>query len=422
MNLEEDVHTEFKKAKKGVPDDMWPTVSAFANTDGGSIFLGYTEIKKDGKAVGYKPTGVNDSAAMVKSILDTANNPRKLYPNVIYENNIEIKQFKNNIEIVKVYIPKVPFKDRPVYIKGDIKNVFKRVGTGDRLANDSDIKAMLRDAAGDDSMETLDGFDISDLNLIDLQNYKAYYADKNDDIEAVSMNNDEFLREIGLIRKDRKTNEFKLTRAALLLFGKYNSIQDEYPNFMLDLIVKHNPSDVDYIDRIYTSINKNSPNNIYSFFNQAYAKLQALVENGLIFQIFVEAKLGEHTGSGGYRILKTMQSLNLQIPDLKTSPQQTELILWRITTEEVIKSLPMDWQKTYKVINEKLVVTFDELKSLYSSEWKGHKILNDMIQKKLIVKIGKGRATKYALSPDSPQGKSIMNQYYDEMRRSIFED
>ena len=494
-NLEEDVHTEFKKAKKGVPDDMWPTVSAFANTDGGSIFLGYTEIKKDGKAVGYKPTGVNDSAAMVKSILDTANNPRKLYPNVIYENNIEIKQFKNNIEIVKVYIPKVPFKDRPVYIKGDIKNVFKRVGTGDRLANDSDIKAMLRDAAGDDSMETLDGFDISDLNLIDLQNYKAYYADKNDDIEAVSMNNDEFLREIGLIRKDRKTNEFKLTRAALLLFGKYNSIQDEYPNFMLDLIVKHNPSDVDYIDRIYTSINKNSPNNIYSFFNQAYAKLQALVENGfelngitredngtkflrairealvntlvhadyhsnqsiqiiwfdnsiifknpgellvskdkffdktdstprngLIFQIFVEAKLGEHTGSGGYRILKTMQSLNLQIPDLKTSPQQTELILWRITTEEVIKSLPMDWQKTYKVINEKLVVTFDELKSLYSSEWKGHKILNDMIQKKLIVKIGKGRATKYALSPDSPQGKSIMNQYYDEMRRSIFED
>lgn len=495
MDFTEDLHTEFKKAKNGVPDDMWSTVSAFANTDGGSIFLGYTEIKKDGKVIAYKPTGVINSATMVKSILDTANNPRKLYPNVIFENNVEVQQFKDNIETIKIYIPRMPFKDRPVYIKGDIKNVYKRVGTGDQLANDSDIKAMLRDAAGDDSLATLDNFNLSDLNLIDLQNYKALYADENDDMDVISKDNSLFLKEIDLIRKDRKTGKFKLTRAAILLFGKYSSIQDEYPDFMLDLIIKHTPADVDYVDRVYTSINKRSPDNIFGFFNQAYAKLQALVENsfelngivrkdngikflrairealvnalvhadyhsnqsiqiiwydnsivfknpgellvskdkffdktdsiprnGLIFQTFVEAKLGEHTGSGGYRILKTMQKLNLQIPDLKTSPQQTELILWRVTADEIIKSLPVDWQETYKILNEKLVVAFDQLKPIYSSEWKGHKVLNEMIENNLIVKIGKGRATKYALSPNSPQVKSIMNQFYDEMRRSVFKD
>lgn len=495
MDQIEDVHTEFKKAKNTAPDDMWPTVSAFANTDGGSIFLGYTEIKKNGKVIGYQPTGIDNVDAVVKNILDTANNKRKLNPNVILEDNIEIKTFKSNIKTIKIYIPRVSFKDRPVYIKGDIKNVYKRVGTADQLATDGDIKAMLRDATDDDSAETLDGFDLSDINLVDLQNYKALYANENDELDIISKDNTQFLKEIGLVRKDRKTQEYKLTRAALLLFGKYNSIQDKYPDFMIDLIIKHNPTDVDYIDRVYTSISKNSPDNIFSFFNQAYTKLQSLVENsfeldgivrkdngtrflrairealvnslvhadyhsnqsiqiiwydnsvvfknpgqllvskdkffdktdsiprnGLIFQTFVEAKLGEHTGSGGYRILKTMQKLNLQIPDLKTSPQQTEPILWRITAEEIIKSLPQDWQETYKILNRKLIVTFDQLKPIYSSEWKGHKILNAMIEKELIVRMGKGRATKYALSPDSPQIKSMMNQYYDEMRRSVFED
>ncbi|WP_308555853.1 ATP-binding protein [uncultured Lactobacillus sp.] len=494
MSYKEDTYTEFKKAKKSVPADMWPTVSAFANTDGGTIKLGYTEIKENNQ-VKYQPTGVLNPDAMVKDILDTANNPRKLYPNVIKEENVVVKTFDNDIRVIEVYIPKADFRDRPVYIKGDQKNTYKRVGTSDQIANYEDVKAMLRDARGDDSAETLDGYDFSDLNLIDIQNYKTYYAEKNDEPEIAEEDNKQFLKEIGLYRKDRKDQKFKITRALLLLFGKYNSIQDEYPDFMLDLVVKHTPSEEDYVDRLYTSFRDGTPDNIYSFFVHAYAKLQALVNNSfelkgvarkdngtiflrairealvnslvhadyhsnqsiqiiwydnsvvfknpgqllvsidkffdktdsvprnsLIFQTFVEAKLGEHTGSGGYRILRTSQNLKLRIPDMTTSPQQTELIIWRDTAAELINSLPEDWQSTYKILNTKMVATFEDLQHLYSSSWKGHKILRAMIDKGLIVKTGKGRATKYLLSPDSPQARSVMNQFYDEMRRSIFKN
>lgn len=43
----EDAAVEFKRARGGVPADIWPSYSSFANTDGGVIILGVRE--KDGK-------------------------------------------------------------------------------------------------------------------------------------------------------------------------------------------------------------------------------------------------------------------------------------------------------------------------------------------------------------------------------------
>ena len=43
----ENAAVEFKRARGGVPADLWPSHSSFANTDGGVIILGVRE--KDGK-------------------------------------------------------------------------------------------------------------------------------------------------------------------------------------------------------------------------------------------------------------------------------------------------------------------------------------------------------------------------------------
>ncbi len=491
MNYREDQYTEYKRAKNSVPDDMWPTVSAFANTDGGHIKLGYTEIKIDG-TVKYKPTGVKDAEKYKKNILDIANNKNKLSAPIIAEENIQVETVED-VKVMDIYIHPVEFRERPIYIKGNPKNVYIRVGTSDQRASQEDIKAILRNADSDESRDFLDGYTLEDLNLVDLQNYKAYLSERKNDPSIVDRNNQDFLLDYGLMGKDRKDGKVKLYKGTLLLFGKFNSIKEVYSSFMLDLIIKHTPADVDYIDRVFTSIDvDDQPHNIYSFFVACDNKFKSLIQNKfkltgmirqdngekfsrairealvnslvhadyrskqsveitwyddcvvfenpgqilvskreyfqphgsvprneLIFQTFVQAKLGEHTGSGGYRISETAKDLNLRLPELESTPQKTKLLLWKITPEDIIESIPKEWQEVYKLFNKEMVLTFKDIRPLFKKDWKAHKVLQAMAEKGYIIKQGKGRATKYIISTDSPKAKSIMNLFIQEMQKQI---
>ncbi|CCI87576.1 hypothetical protein [Lactobacillus gigeriorum] len=94
-------------------------------------------------------------------------------------------------------------------------------GEGDRRASESDLKAIIQSASLDDSYDTLDNFSMADLNLIDLQNYKVLYSQVNDEPEVISADNEQFLIDHGLVRIDRRDGKYKLSKAVLLLFGKY---------------------------------------------------------------------------------------------------------------------------------------------------------------------------------------------------------
>ena len=68
----EDLDVEFKLAKGGLPMDVWPTVSAFANTSGGWILLGLTD--------GDPPhvEGVVKPHARIKDFYDLLHNKKKI--------------------------------------------------------------------------------------------------------------------------------------------------------------------------------------------------------------------------------------------------------------------------------------------------------------------------------------------------------
>lgn len=74
--LRENGQLEAKRAKGGVPESVWETYSAFANTNGGLIILGAEESPKG--EVEY--VGVPNPEQLVKKFWDGVHNPSKVRP------------------------------------------------------------------------------------------------------------------------------------------------------------------------------------------------------------------------------------------------------------------------------------------------------------------------------------------------------
>ena len=79
-------YIEYKTARDNVPDDLWETYSAFANTQGGKIILGVSEPKK-GK---YVITGVVNPEKRVEKFWQLVTNPQKVNKNLLREDDVVI--------------------------------------------------------------------------------------------------------------------------------------------------------------------------------------------------------------------------------------------------------------------------------------------------------------------------------------------
>ncbi|WP_125765198.1 AlbA family DNA-binding domain-containing protein [Levilactobacillus mulengensis] len=269
---------EYKEtAKHGLPRSIWESVSAFANTAGGKIILGVSEVKKNKE---FNVIGVADPNKLKIDFLNLQNDKSTISQAVVGSDDVEVETIEGK-EIVVIKVPKVSYKKRPIYIKGNIKKTFYRDHEADRQASDELLRYFLRESDTTTDSELLSGFDLDDLDLVSLQNYKVFLSQQSQEDEYLTKNFSEFLKMIGLMQRNRalKDKKWQLTKAALLLFGKYNSIIEVFPKFFLDFIVKRNSSDVDYLDRIYTSNEAHHPQNIYSFFEQTFQKIQSQLDN-----------------------------------------------------------------------------------------------------------------------------------------------
>ncbi len=74
LSAGEGIMVEFKEARKALPRDLFETVCAFLNRDGGTIFLG---VADDGTVTGVEPEAVQRLTA---DIVNLSNNSQKLDP------------------------------------------------------------------------------------------------------------------------------------------------------------------------------------------------------------------------------------------------------------------------------------------------------------------------------------------------------
>ena len=230
LSIGEDGELECKAAKGGLPKDMWRTVSAFANTDGGLIVLGIAEQKAQ-----FVVSGVGNVNAQLKEFWNNHNNPEKLSLPICSPSDVTVETIEGE-SLILIRIPRVDRRQRPVFInKNRLTGTYKRNHEGDYRCTQDEIDRMVRDASDEpQDVYILDKYDLEDIDGETLRAFRQRFSSRDPDHPWLALDDKEFLKRLGGWKHDRDTEKEGLTRAGLLMFGKHTSIRDIFPRHHLD--------------------------------------------------------------------------------------------------------------------------------------------------------------------------------------------
>jgi predicted HTH transcriptional regulator len=274
--LRESVDLECKLAagrdgQGAVPEDFWPTYSAFANTQGGLVVLGMRE--KQGH---FSVEGIANLLKVRKELFDSLNNRQKVSVNLLTDAAVR-ELILDGKTILLIEIPRAPRKQRPVFLTTNPLggHTYRRLNDGDRPLPDDEVKRMLAEQVEDSRDDRiLRGYDFDDLDAATFRSYRQVFTNRDPGHVWNGYEDREFLRHIGGWRKDRETGESGLTLAGLLMFGQMVTIQEELPNYMLDYQERPEAkTEVRWIDRI--TLDGKWSGNLYDFYRKVYVKLTA---------------------------------------------------------------------------------------------------------------------------------------------------
>ena len=287
LNTHESFRLELKKANKNIPDSFWETYSSFANTSGGMIILGVIEDKPVNQIL-----GVVDAEKIISDLWNLLSNENKVSYRAVNNQDVT-SMIVEDKTIIIVNVNEAPNISKPVYIDGKLDNTWIRTGDGDRKANKNEIASMLRNAKpGGDSLPA-DGFTMSDLDGSSILRFKQLMDVRYPGKDYLQMSNEQFLREIGGGRINRKNGEFQILKGTLLFLGKLNAIKECYPHFHLDYF-----NHLGEVNRWSDRVTDDEPNdqeiNIFNFYSIVDAKLHILQESA--FKLNEQLKRRPTTG------------------------------------------------------------------------------------------------------------------------------
>lgn len=144
----EKVTLECKLSGRKLPNCVWATYSAMANTYGGVILLGIDEVKaeKDWRKR-YPVVGLSDAEKLRIDFWNMLNDSEKVNINLLVDDDIEVVSIEGK-EILAIHVPQADYHQKPVYVNGNMnKGTYKRNHDGDYHCKESELRAMIRDAS-----------------------------------------------------------------------------------------------------------------------------------------------------------------------------------------------------------------------------------------------------------------------------------
>ena len=264
----EDNRREVKKARKGLPESLWSTYSAFANCYGGVIILGVEE-KEDGR---WHTTGLQGEGKLLSDFWNNVNNPQRISHNLLTEKDIQTYRIGQDVIIV-IYVPEAKREQKPVYTGGDMfRGTYRRNGEGDYHCTLDEVKAMLRDQTEDTmDMKALEYMQMDALNLETVHAYRNRHMAYRREHVWEQLGDEDYLERIGAAKRLRTDRLLHPTAAGLLMFGDEYKILYEYPEYFLDFRELLDP-EIRWTDRLQSS-SGDWTGNLFDFFFRVYGKL-----------------------------------------------------------------------------------------------------------------------------------------------------
>jgi len=274
-DLSESTYIEIKKATGGdgrgqLPESFFSTYSAFANTQGGIVLLGFQEVTPGE----FVLIGIAEPGRVIDQLWSNLNNREKVSINILKDDDVSVGTHDRK-QYIRIVVPPARRGQKPVYVgKNPLIGTYRRNFSGDYVCDEFTVKRMIAEQVEESrDAKLLPHFTENDLDSNTLRAYRNRFSSTKPTHPWNNYDDHEFLRSIGGLTRDRTSGEEGLTLAGLLMFGKLRPILEAVPHYLVDY-QERRPEDDDgtrWVDRITTDGTWSG--NLYDFFQIVIQKL-----------------------------------------------------------------------------------------------------------------------------------------------------
>lgn len=269
-----DVECKLAQGRDGMgelPASVWESYSAMANTVGGEIYLGIEETKDHR----FICRGIKKPDKVIKAFWDGVRSKKVVNIDIMAPNGVEPFPLCGTTAI-RIIVPRADRRSRPVHVgENPMTGTYVRRHEGDYRLDTESVKRIMAEAVEDTRDDrVLANFGLDDLEMESVAAYRNRFAAQKPTSPWVDIGLPDFLRKIGAVRKDRSTGNEGLTVAGLLMFGRYETITEVFPHYMVDYQERPEPKrELRWIDRILPDGTWSG--NLFDFYQKTIKKLTA---------------------------------------------------------------------------------------------------------------------------------------------------
>lgn len=264
LKEKENIRLEFKEAAMALPNNLFESICAMLNRDGGDIILGATD---NGDVKGVEESQVS---TLVTNLVNLSNNQQKLDPPfILFPQNYQV----NGKWVIHIQVP----ASSQVHKTAGV--IFDRSNDGDFRVTHAHQIAEIHNRKRNHYTERIiyPALRFEDFKTELFPKIRNLISSNNSNHPWLALNDKQMLEKAGLWKRDFQTGQEGYTLAAALLFGRDEVIQHIVPHYKIDAFVRIHDTNR-YDDREYIQTN----------LVEAYEQLMAFVARSLPDKFYME--------------------------------------------------------------------------------------------------------------------------------------